>query len=89
VTRYRYRPDVLEHLWRHGVQPRETTPPALVREYVNDLYRYELRKLRDRLLVGEIARADYYGVVEATRNRYKVLALKAFQWADSDDGGRR
>ena len=51
-----------------------------MRGYVNDLYRYELRKLRDRLLVGEIARAAYYDVVVETRNRYRVLALKAPQW---------
>lgn len=80
MTRYRYRPDVLAALWRHGVQPRETTPPELVRNYVNDLYRYELRKLRDRLLVGEIPRAKYYDIVVQTRNRYPVLALKAPQW---------
>lgn len=80
MTRYHYRPDVLALLWSHGVQPRDTTPPALVRGYVNDLYRYELRKLRDRLLVGEIARAAYYDVVVETRNRYRVLALKAPQW---------
>jgi len=80
MMRYRYREEVLVELWRHGVQPRETTPPELVRGYVNDLYRYELRKLRDRLLVGEIARTAYYDVVVQTRNRYRVLALKARQW---------
>lgn len=80
MRRYRYRADVLAELWRHGVQPRETTPPELVRAYVNDLYRYELRKLRDRLLVGEIPRAAYYDIVVETRNRYPVLALKAPQW---------
>lgn len=80
MTRYRYRPDVLEHLWRHGVQPRDTTPPDLVREFVNDLYRYELRKLRDRLLVGEVPRAQYYQLVVDMRNKYPVLALKAWQW---------
>jgi hypothetical protein len=80
MTRYRYRQEVLAELWRHGVQPRDTTPPELVRGYVNDLYRYELRKLRDRLLVGEIPRAAYYDVVVGTRNRYRVLALKAREW---------
>lgn len=80
MIRYAYRPDVLAALWRHGVQPRDTTPPELVRGYVNDLYRYELRKLRDRLLAGDIPRDAYYGVVEATRNRYRVLSLKAREW---------
>ncbi len=80
MTRYRYRPEVLAHLWTHGVQPRDSTPPQLVRGFVNDLYRYELRKLRQRLLVGEIAKAAYFDVVVETRNRYRVLALKAQQW---------
>ena len=43
---YRYRTDVLEQLWRHGVHPRDTTPPELVHEFVSDLYRYELRRLQ-------------------------------------------
>jgi hypothetical protein len=77
---YQYRPDVLAELWRHGVQPRDTTPPDLVRGFVNDLYRYELRKLRDRLLVGDVARTAYYDLVVQTRNRYRVLALKSVQW---------
>ena len=85
MIRYRYRPDTLAELWRHGVQPRETTPPELVRGYDNDLYRYELRKLRDRLLVGEIPRAAYYGVVTDARNRYRVLALKARQWLEGEE----
>jgi hypothetical protein len=80
MTIYRYRPEVLAELWRHGVQPRDTTPPELVRGFVNDLYRYELRKLRDQLLVGEIPRSAYYDIVVQTRNRYRVLGLKAPQW---------
>jgi hypothetical protein len=51
VATYRYRADVLAELWRHGVQPGATTPPELVGGFVNDLYRYELRELRDRRLV--------------------------------------
>jgi hypothetical protein len=80
MIRYQYRPDVLAQLWGHGVQPRETTPPDLVRGFVNDLYRYELRKLRDRLLVGDVARTAYYDLVVQTRNRYRVLSLKSPQW---------
>jgi hypothetical protein len=77
---YRYRPDVLAHLWRHGVQPLETTPPELVRGFVNDLYRYELRKLRDRYLVGEFPKPTYHQQVIFIRDRYPVLALKAREW---------
>ena len=78
---YNYRPDILEQLWGHGVQPMPTTPPQLVHDFVNDLYRYELRQLRDRLVRGEIAKASYFDRVVAVRRRYPVLALKAWQWA--------
>jgi hypothetical protein len=79
---FRYRPDVLAHLWRHGIQPREWTPPELVRGFVNDLYRYELRKLRDRYLVGEFPKRAYHELVIQIRDRYPVLALKAREWLD-------
>ncbi len=55
---FRYRADVLEELWRHGVQPTERTPPALVREFVRDLYRYEIRRLRARLLRKEFPKRN-------------------------------
>ena len=45
---FRYRPDVLAHLERHGVRPTPQTPPQLVRDYVRDLYKYEIRALRER-----------------------------------------
>jgi hypothetical protein len=80
--RYRYRPDVLAHLWRHGITPLDTTPPELVRGFLNDLYRYELRTLRDRYLVGEVAKVDYHKLVIEIRDRYPVLALKPHQFLD-------
>jgi len=36
---YAYRQDILDALWRHGVQPTSNTPPDLVRDYVRDLYK--------------------------------------------------
>ena len=80
--KYRYRPDVLAHLARHGVQPRETTHPEFVRNFVNDLYRYELRKLRDRYMVGEFPKIEYHRRVIEIRDRYPVLALKPWQFLD-------
>ena len=50
---FRYRADVLERLWAHGVQPTGRTPPDLVRDYVRDLYKYEIRRLRERYLRRE------------------------------------
>jgi hypothetical protein len=52
---------------------------------VNDLYRYELRSLRDRLLRREICKTDYYGRVVEVRKRYPVLSLKPWQWLERGD----
>jgi len=83
---YRYKPAVLEQLSRHGVAPRPSTPPELVHEYVNDLYRYELRRLRDRLVHGEIPKAGYYDRVVQLRRQYPLVSLRPLEWVhDADD----
>jgi hypothetical protein len=79
---YRYKPDVLEQLAAHGVRPTPATPPDKVHEFVNDLYRYELRRLRDRLLRREIARPDYYVHVLEVRRRYALLSQKLWEWTE-------
>ena len=79
---YRYRHDVLEKLETHGIRPRTTTSPELVREYVNDLYRYEIRRLRDRLLRGEFPRNTYFDHVVSLRNKYSVLALRPAEFVE-------
>ena len=75
-----YRRDVLDALWAHGVQPLPGTPPEMVHEFVYDLYRYEIRRLRARLIRGEIARRDYAGHVVELRRRYPLLSLRPRQW---------
>ncbi len=77
---YRYRPEVLEQLALHGVAPRPSTPPALVRDYLSDLYRYEIRRLRARLLAGDIAKVDYAGEVIRLRVRYPLLSIPVRLW---------
>ncbi len=77
---YHYRGDILDELWEHGVQPNERTPPELVHGYVSDLYRYELRRLRDRLLRKEFPKPEYFERVVAVRNRYRLLALRPGEW---------
>ena len=79
---YAYRPDILEQLLRHGVRPTDRTRPERVHEFVSDLYRYELRVLRDRLLNKQFPRPEYYGRVVALRNRYRVIALKPREWLE-------
>ncbi len=76
----RYRPEVLAALERHGVRPRPDTPPTLVHEFVSDLYRYELRRLRDRLVHGEIPRVGYADRVVALRRRYLLVSLEPERW---------
>jgi hypothetical protein len=72
---FRYRSDVLEALQRHGVQPTPRTRPELVRDFVRDLYKYEIRALRERMLRKEFPKHEYAGRVDALRQRYPVLAL--------------
>jgi hypothetical protein len=76
VTRvYHYRADVLIELARHGVQPAAHTAPDLVRAYVRDLYKYEIVRLKERMLAGEFPKRDYAARVDALRRQYPVLAL--------------
>jgi len=79
---YRYRRDVLEKLDAHGGRPNPGTPPELVREFVNDLYRYEIRRLRERLLRGEFPKDTYFDRVVSLRNKYSVLALRPAEFVE-------
>jgi hypothetical protein len=77
---YRYKPEILAQLASHGVIPRTTTPPTTARRAVNEIYRYELRLLRDRYLVGEFSKKEYYDKVVETRNRYPVMGVLTRHW---------
>ena len=72
---FRYRDDILALLLVHGVRPTEHTPPQLVRDYVRDLYKYEIRRLRERYLLRDFPKVEYAGRVDDLRRRYPVLAL--------------
>jgi len=52
---FHYRPDILVQLLAHGVRPAPRTRPAMVFRFLNDLYRYELRRLKDARVAGRIA----------------------------------
>lgn len=79
---HRYKPEVLEQLATHGIRPSPATPPEKVHEFLNDLYRFELRRLRDRLLRREIAKPDYYDRVVEVRRRYLLLSRKLWEWTE-------
>jgi len=81
---YKYRERVLDELARHGIIPRSDTPPEVVHEFVNDLYRIEIRALKQRMLAGEVLKADYSKRVEELRNRYPILSLPVRLWIESD-----
>jgi hypothetical protein len=78
----RYHAWVLEALAQHGARPTATTAPELLHEFVGDLYRYELRRLRAALLAGAFPKTEYYGRVVALRQRYPLLSLKPRQWLE-------
>jgi hypothetical protein len=78
----RYRSDVLEQLLVHGVRPMAHTRPEVVRDFVRDLYKYEIRCLRARYLRREFPKAEYAGRVDALRRRYPVLALLAREFLE-------
>jgi hypothetical protein len=44
------------------------------------LYKYEIRRLRDRMLRGEFPRSEYAARVDALRREYPVLALQPSQF---------
>ena len=74
---------MLDGLASLGVCPGSETPPAFVKDYVTELYQYELRRLRDRLVRGEIPKASYAGLVAGIRPRYWMLSIAAADWARS------
>jgi hypothetical protein len=76
-----YEPEVLDALGGHGLAPGPSTDPALVRDALSDLYRYEIRCLRRSFLRGEIPQADYSQHVIALRRRYWLLSVPTVHWA--------
>lgn len=83
---FRYRPEILAVVWRHGILPTSRTPPALARGFVRELYKFEIRRLRERYLAREFAKREYAGRVDALRRSYGVLAYVDHDWLVDGDG---
>jgi hypothetical protein len=77
---WRYPSELRSALVGFGLAPVASTPPLLVREALNDLYRYELRRMRDRFLAGGIAKGDYNNLVIVLRKKYWPLTLTPDAW---------
>jgi hypothetical protein len=52
----------------------------VVRDALNDLYRFELRRMRDRLRAGEMEKPEYLDRVVALRKKYWPLTLPLWAW---------
>ena len=78
-----FRPEVLDELARHGLRPRPNTSAARLRELINDLYRFEIRKLRDRCRAGEFPIHDLSKHVMELRSRYILLSIPIQNWIEA------
>ena len=77
---YTYLPRVLDELARHGLRPGPGSSPQQLRDAVRDLYRYEIRRLRNALLAGSIPKREYAAHVVELRRRYPLLSLPIERW---------
>ena len=80
VVLWTYPAELRDALLEFGLAPRPDTPPRFVRDQLSDLYRFEIRRLRGRLLGGEFPKKDYIGHVIGLRKKYWPLALTPEQW---------
>lgn len=78
----KYRDSVLSEMARHGIAPRADTPPELIREFINDLYVYEIRALRASLKARQFPQSEYAGRVKQLRQRYPILSLPVNHWTE-------
>ena len=81
---FRYRAQILEELTTHGLVPLGSTSPERLREVVRDLYKYEIRRLRERLLAGDIERRHYASHVVDLRRRYWLLSIPTQLWLEGE-----
>lgn len=75
-----YPPEFLESLAGLGLAPTPSTPPSLLRDALNDLYRYELRSARDRLRAGGMEKSQYLDLVVTLRKKYWLLSFTLPAW---------
>ena len=77
---FAYDDRILDELWGHGLNPLPATPPQQLRDALSDLYRYEIRRLRDDLLAGRVLKPDYVEHVIGLRKKYWLLSVPVQLW---------
>jgi hypothetical protein len=80
---YEYAPEALDVLAGHGLRPGPRTRPEIVRDALSDLYRYEIRRLKRRLLAGDIPKGEYSNYVIQLRRQYWLLSVPIARWVRS------
>lgn len=79
-ARWQYPSELAVALTAFGLAPTVRTPPSLVRDQLNNLYRFELRRMRGQLLAGAFERPEYLDRVVALRKQYWPLTLPLQAW---------
>ena len=77
---WHYPLELVSALESFGLAPGPSTPPVFVRDALSDLYRYEIRRLKARLLAGEFPKSDYIGLVIGLRKKYWPLTMTPEVW---------
>ena len=77
-----YKATVLSELARHGIKPDGEVTAEFIHEYLNDLYRYEIRRLKQQLQAGLFPKSDYSAHVNRLRERYPLLSLPIRFWTE-------
>lgn len=78
--KWNYPAELADALLTFGLAPTPETSPVVVRDALNDLYRYEIRRLKQRLLDGLVEKADYSPAVVVLRKKYWPLSLQPAHW---------
>jgi hypothetical protein len=77
---FAYHQQILDELARHGLRPAPTSSPQQLRDAVRDLYKYEIRRLRDHYLHGGFPKPEFAGRVIELRKRYWLLSIPTELW---------
>ena len=78
--KWNYPAELADALLTVGLAPTADTSPRVVRDALNDLYRYEIRRLKQHFLDGHVTKADYSPAVVVLRKKYWPLSLQPAHW---------